>query len=73
MYYTYAPTYLACRHCGAHTLWPRWARVEPGRYTPLCWPCMAALDQSFTAEQAIYHALIIVGIHQGAAAARGLR
>jgi len=47
---------LACRHCAALTGWPRWAKVEPGRYTPLCWSCYERLDQTFTAARAIHQA-----------------
>ena len=69
----YSPTYLECRRCAARILWPRWARVEHLRYEALCWPCFDRLDEDFTPEAAICQALIIVGIHQGATAARGLR
>jgi hypothetical protein len=57
--------YLFCEACDAPTYHPIWARVEHLHYQALCLPCYAQLDQTFTAEQAIYHALIIVGIHQG--------
>ncbi len=55
-----------CNHCDRLTFWPRWARYEHLDYHPLCWSCFERLDATFTAEMAIMHALIIVGVHQGA-------
>jgi hypothetical protein len=57
---------LPCDHCAALVSPPRWIRVEHLRYQPLCWSCLDRLEATFTPEQAVYHALIIVGIHQGA-------
>lgn len=60
---TYAPprfTPLPCNHCAALTSWPRWARIEPGRYECLCWPCFDRIDETFTAEQAVCQASAIV-------------
>ncbi len=43
---------------------PRWARVEHLRYMALCWPCYDQLDERFTVENAIAHALVICAVHQ---------
>lgn len=60
MHYTYTPVTLECNHCAARVFHPRWARVEPGRYIPLCWICFDAIDLDFTAAAAILEALAIV-------------
>jgi hypothetical protein len=60
MRYTYTPTYLECRHCGALIGWPRWARIEHNRYQCLCWGCFDRIDQAFTADRCIAQARAIV-------------
>lgn len=59
----YFPTTLQCRHCAARTTWPRWAKIDIGRYEPLCWICFDLIDDSFTPEAAIRQACGIVYFH----------
>lgn len=58
--------FLLCDHCEAPITWPIWARYEGGDHRPFCWRCYTRLDDTFTADQAICQALIIIGVYQGA-------
>jgi hypothetical protein len=51
---------LPCAHCAALIGWPRWVRIEHGRYQALCWPCYDQLDRNFTPERCIAQASAIV-------------
>jgi hypothetical protein len=64
---------MPCAECQTQTDRPRWVRVELGLYSGICPACYHQLDLSFTAEQAICHALIIVGMWQGAHPIGGVR
>jgi hypothetical protein len=63
---TFGP--LPCGSCRRLIHWPLWRRVDFDSYTPLCEPCRDAHDRTFTEENAILQALIIIGVHQGALA-----
>ncbi len=66
---SYDPTpncaYAFCDHCHELTGWPRWRRYEIGEYIPLCWRCSYHQEWTFTEDQAIMQALIIIGMRQG--------
>lgn len=59
------PAFAHCDHCQEYTSWPQWRRVEIGEYTALCKRCAAQQEQSFTPEQAILQAIVIIGVRQG--------
>lgn len=59
------PRFVFCDHCQEHTGWPQWRRVEIGEYAALCKRCAVQQEQTFTADQAICQALVIIGIRQG--------
>lgn len=62
--------YAFCTHCHEMTGWPRWRRVELGQYIALCARCAWQQETTFTPDQAILQALIIIGMYQGSAVQR---
>lgn len=52
---------------------PIWRRVDHDEYEVLCDICGYTADATFTAEQAILHAIIIVGMYQGSHPIGGVR
>ena len=64
---------VACTHCRRPMDHPRWRYVGDGEYEALCQACVAWQDATFDAEQALCHALIICGIHQGKLRSAGVK